>query len=80
MCGKLFAFIFFIIALALALLASILPQNQLASIIYASRFFEVMVPVLAVGALLKYLFTRSHCHKDVIHKEVIERDTRRLEP
>lgn len=59
MCTKVFAIIFIVIALLLAIFASILPQNQLTGIIYLSRFFDIMIPVLAVGALIKYLF----CHK-----------------
>ena len=55
MCGKVFAVIFIIIALLLAIFASILPQERLGGIIYISRFFDVMLPVLAVGALIKYL-------------------------
>lgn len=58
MCSRVFAFIFVIIALLLAVIASLLPQDKLASIIYVTRFFDIMLPVLAVGALIKYLF----CH------------------
>ena len=46
-----------LIALALALLATFWPQARLADIIYITRFFDVMLPVLAVGALIKYLCT-----------------------
>lgn len=68
MLGKIFALIIFLIALFLAVSASILPQDRLAGIIYFSRFFDIMLPVLAVGALLKYLFTKIHhgsCDKPV---------------
>jgi hypothetical protein len=57
MCSRVFAVIFIIIALILAVTASLLPQDKLASIIYITRFFDIMLPVLAVGALIKYLFT-----------------------
>jgi|688.fasta_scaffold206042_2 hypothetical protein len=57
MCRTFFAIFFVAIALLLALLASVLPQGQLTSIVYFSRFFDIMLPVLAVGALIKYLFT-----------------------
>lgn len=55
MCGKIFALVFIVIALLLAIFASILPQERLTSIIYITRFFDIMLPVLAVGALVKYL-------------------------
>ena len=45
------------IALAIALLASFLPQEHLQALGLISRFFEIMIPFLAVGALIKYLFT-----------------------
>lgn len=57
MCGRIFAIIFIGIALLLAIFASILPQEKLATIIYISRFFDIMLPILAVGALVKYLCT-----------------------
>ncbi len=61
MCNKVFAIIVILIALILAALATLWPQERLADIIYVSRFFDVMIPVLAVGALIKYLCTRSRC-------------------
>jgi hypothetical protein len=64
MCNKVLAIVFIVIALLLALLASVLPQDKLVSVIYISRFFDIMLPVLAVGALIKYLWThRHHCSK-----------------
>lgn len=60
-------FITLIIALAIILgvLATVWPQERLADIIYISRFFDVMIPVLAVGALIKYLTCgHGHCKKD----------------
>lgn len=62
MCGRIFAIIFILIALLLAIFAFILPQEKLAAIIYISHFFDIMLPVLAVGALIKYLCT--HRWKD----------------
>ncbi len=53
--GKVFATVIVIMALVLAVLASVWPQERLADIIYVSRFFDVMLPVLGVGALIKYL-------------------------
>jgi len=47
------------IALLLALAVSFGQQQAMTYVIFASRFFDVMLPILAVGALLKYLL----CHK-----------------
>lgn len=44
-----------IVAVILGIMAVTWPQSRLSDIIYISRFFDVMLPVLAVGALLKYL-------------------------
>ncbi len=69
MCSRIFAVIFVIIALLLAITASMLPQDRLASIIYITRFFDIMLPVLAVGALIKYLFCHGwkHCKTTETH-------------
>lgn len=58
MCKKLLAIITVIIALILAISAVALQPEQLKWVIVVSRFFEVMIPVLAVGALLRYM---THC-------------------
>src|SRR6056297_2837641 len=58
MCNKLLAAATVLIALILAILAIALPSAQVRPIIEISRFFEVMIPVLAVGALLRYV---AHC-------------------
>lgn len=72
MCSKILAILFILIALILAILASILPQDKLVSIVYISRFFDVMLPVLAVGALIKYLCVYKHCHHhDHDHDRVV---------
>lgn len=55
MCNKLLAAVTAIIALVLAILAVSLQPEQLRSVILISRFFEVMIPVLAIGALVRYL-------------------------
>ncbi|MBA2655204.1 MAG: hypothetical protein H0U71_09110 [Gammaproteobacteria bacterium] len=75
MSGKLFALLFIIIALLLAGFASILPQDRLASIIYITRFFDIMLPVLAVGALIKYLFSCHHHWHRPVNDPVTRNDT-----
>jgi len=58
MCNKILAAATVLIGLLLGILAMSLPVQHLKPIIEISRFFEVMIPVLAVGALLRYL---THC-------------------
>lgn len=60
MCRKMFPIIVVLIALLMAVLVSVLPQDRLANLFYVSRFIEVMIPVLGAGALIKYLFCCSH--------------------
>ena len=57
MCYKVFMIVVIVIALLLAVLATVWPQDRLADVIVVSRFFDVMLPVLAVGALVKYLWS-----------------------
>ena len=60
MCHKMLAIIISFIAIVMAILAVALPPANLSTVIIISRFFEVMIPVLAVGALFKYLFSCWH--------------------
>lgn len=62
MCNKIIAALTVIIAVILAILAIALNPSQLKPIILISRFFEVMIPVLGVGALLRYLAYCPHMH------------------
>ena len=57
MCGRVLAIVFLVLALIMGIAVSVLPQDQLVSLVYISRFIEVMIPILAVGALIKYLFS-----------------------
>lgn len=63
MCHRITATISIVVALALAITVSIWHQQALTYIIYVTRFFDIMLPVLAVGALIKYLICGScTCH------------------
>lgn len=55
MCKKFFTYFFAGLALLVAILATVLPQDKIVYLINITRFFEVMIPILAVGALLKYV-------------------------
>jgi hypothetical protein len=61
MCGKLLTGLIILIAVILAVLASVLPPEQLDYVIGISKFFDIMLPILAVGALLKYLCKCQKC-------------------
>lgn len=60
---KVFTIVVLAIAIIMGLLVSFLPQERLADVIYISRFFDVMIPILAVGALVKYLATCPVCSR-----------------
>jgi hypothetical protein len=66
MCRRVTATVVIIVAFALAITVSVWHQQGLAYIIFVSRFFDVMLPVLAVGALIKYLICGGCgcCHSD----------------
>ena len=58
-CGKIFSTVILVIALAMAIAVNVMAPEKLGYLVPVSRFFEVMIPVLGVGALLKYLFSCS---------------------
>jgi hypothetical protein len=55
MSQKAFVLFFVILAVVMAVLGSVLPPANIGKFILIVNFFETMIPVLAVGALLKYL-------------------------
>jgi len=65
-CNQTFKYFFSLLALIVAILVSVLPKEHLIYLINITRFFEVMIPILAVGALFKYLCSGddSSCKKD----------------
>lgn len=52
---KYFLMLMVLIALSLGVLVTGWPHQYMNLILHVTRFFEVMLPVLAVTALLKYL-------------------------
>ena len=60
MCSKVYAGIFVIVAVLLAVLANVLPPDKIDYIITLSKIFDIMLPVLAVGALIKYISIGGH--------------------
>lgn len=63
---KIFVTIIIIIAIAVGIFALVLPRDQLINLIFFRDFFDVTLPILAFGALIKYLctccFTCKTCH------------------
>lgn len=61
--SKLWAFVVVVFALIIAVLAVVLPQTSLRPIFVITTFFDVMIPILAVGALIKYIACckKGHC-------------------
>lgn len=61
-CKKVISTVVIIVALALAIVVSVWHKEALTYIIFVSRFFDVMIPVLAVGGLIKYLICGGSCN------------------
>ena len=56
-----------IVAIIVGILSLVLPMEKAAAIVAVENFFGVMLPILAVGALFKYLYScakKEHCDKD----------------
>jgi hypothetical protein len=60
-CSSILAAFFIIIALALAIATSFWRQQTFLATVSISHFFDIMLPTLGVGALIKYLFTHHCC-------------------
>ena len=57
---KLFSLIVILLAVIMGILSSVLPSERLADLVLIANFFQSMIPVLAVGALLKYIIHNKH--------------------
>lgn len=55
MCRRFFPAAVIIIAVIMAIAASVAKPDYVDYIVIISRFFDIMLPILAVGALIKYL-------------------------
>lgn len=55
MCGKIFTILVLAVAIIMGILAIALPLDKLHDFIVMMRFVESTIPVLAVGALIKYI-------------------------
>lgn len=64
MCKRIFVSLIILIAIAVGVFALVLPRDQLVRLIIFRDFFDVTLPILAFGALVKYLITcNSSCNK-----------------
>lgn len=63
---RIFVTLIIIIAIAVGIFALVLPRDQLVRLIIFRDFFDVTLPILAFGALVKYLctccFRCKSCH------------------
>ncbi len=58
---RIFIGLVIIVAIAVGLFALVLPRDQLIRLIIFRDFFDVTLPILAFGALIKYLCTCCVC-------------------
>lgn len=62
MAMKIFVTLIVLIAIIVGILALTLPREEIVKLIIFRDFFDVSLPILAFGALIKYLCTCSHHH------------------
>jgi len=58
---KIFVGLIILIAVIVGILALALPREQLIQLVVFRDFFDVALPILAFGALIKYLCTCGKC-------------------
>jgi hypothetical protein len=58
---RLFIALIILIAIAVGIFALVLPRDQLVRLIIFRDFFDVTLPILAFGALVKYLCCSRKC-------------------
>lgn len=56
MCNKMFGGIVVIVAIAMALMVNFISIDNIDGVMRVFKFFDAMIPVLATGALIKFLF------------------------
>ena len=58
---RLFVIFIIVVAILVGVLALTLPREQIVRLIIFRDFFDVSLPILAFGALIKYLCGSRHC-------------------
>jgi hypothetical protein len=61
MSGKVFSITVVIIAVLIGILVCVVPMTSIMSVLLVMKFFQAMIPVLGVGALLKYILCGNSC-------------------
>lgn len=61
MCMKVFVFLVILVAIAVGLFTLFLPRDQIVAMLVFREFFDVALPILGFGALVKYLCTCGGC-------------------
>lgn len=72
---RLFVTFIILIAIIVGVLALTLPRDQLVKLIIFRDFFDVTLPILGFGALVKYLCQSvcKTCNTEIIEHKTIER-------
>ncbi len=55
MSAKVFGIIIIVLAVVMGILASVVPVSHIMNVLLVMKFFNAMIPILAVGALIKYV-------------------------
>jgi len=61
---RLFASLMVIFSIVIAVLGLSLPHTHLLAIIKITNFFDIMIPILAVTALINYLWKSCCCRQN----------------
>ena len=61
MLRKFVGWLLIFVAIIVAVLGVSLPRAQLQWVIYMTNFFDIMIPILAVGALINYIWKSNGC-------------------
>lgn len=56
MCNKIYGSIVLLLSIVLAIVVLNVSIDNIDGVMKVMKFFDVMIPVLAVGALIKYIF------------------------
>lgn len=59
---RIFVILIVLISVIVGILALTLPHDEIVKLIIFRDFFDISLPILAFGALVKFLFTCPHSH------------------
>jgi hypothetical protein len=61
MCNKIYGGIVLLLAVVMAIFVINVSVDNIDHVMKVLKFFDVMIPILAVGALIKYIFCGKKC-------------------